>query len=96
VIINDLGEGLDFDRSAKLTKLLFEKTIDSNLQVIITSNDRFLINNVDMRNINYLERIGHVVQAYNYMKDKDEFDKFLLSGLNNFDFLNPRLSHFKN
>jgi len=48
-----------------------------------------------MRNINYLERKGHVVQAYNYKNNKDVFDKFLLSGLNNFDFLNPSLSHLK-
>ncbi|MCK4408212.1 MAG: ATP-binding protein [Bacteroidales bacterium] len=96
IIIDDLGEGLDFDRSTKLTKLLFQKTKDSDLQLIITSNDRFLINSVDIRNINYLERKGHVVQAYNYNNNKDVFDRFLLSGLNNFDFLNPSLSHLKN
>ncbi len=96
IIIDDLGEGLDFDRSTKLTKLLFQKTKDSDLQLIITSNDRFLINSVDMRNINYLERKGHVVQAYNYNNNKNVFDKFLLAGLNNFDFINPGLSHLKN
>ena len=96
IIIDDLGEGLDFERSTKLTKLLFQKTKESDLQLIITSNDRFLINSVDMQNINYLERNGHIVQAYNYYKNKDLFDKFLLSGLNNFDFINPSLSHLKN
>jgi predicted ATPase len=96
IIIDDLGEGLDFDRSTKLTKLLFEKTKESDLQLIITSNDRFLINNVEMQNINYLERNGHIVKAINYHNNKDVFDKFLLSGLNNFDFINPGLSHLKN
>ncbi len=96
IIIDDLGEGLDFERSTRLTKLLFEKTKNTDFQLIITSNDRFLINNVDMRNINYLEREGHIVTAYNYINNKAVFDKFLLSGLNNFDFLNPNLSHFRN
>jgi predicted ATPase len=96
IIIDDLGEGLDFERSSKLTRLLFEKTAQAALQLIITSNDRFLINNVDMRNINYLQRKGHSVQAYNYERNKALFDKFILSGLNNFDFLNQNLSHLKN
>jgi len=96
IIIDDLGEGLDFDRSTKLTQLLFEKTKESDLQIIITSNDRFLINGVDMQYINYLEREGHIVQSFNYYNSKDTFDKFLLSGLNNFDFINPSLSHLKN
>lgn len=89
IIIDDLGEGLDFDRSAKLIKLLMQKTKKSNLQIIITSNNRFLINNVDMRYINYLERKAHIVYAYNYQNNKEEFDKFLLAGLNNFDYINP-------
>jgi len=96
LIIDDLGEGLDFDRSAKLTRLLFEKTKNIDFQIIITSNDRFLINNVDMKNINFLERDGHVVVASNYENNKEVFDTFMLSGLNNFDYLNPGLSYLKN
>lgn len=96
IIIDDLGEGLDFERSSKLIRLLFEKTTNSALQLIITSNDRFLINNVDMRNINYLQRKGHSVQAFNYERNKSLFDKFILSGLNNFDFLNQDFTHLKN
>lgn len=96
IIIDDLGEGLDFDRSTRLTKLLFEKTKNADFQLIITSNDRFLINNVDIKNINFLERDGHVVIASNYENNKETFDKFILSGLNNFDYLNPSLSHLKN
>jgi predicted ATPase len=96
IIIDDLGEGLDFERSTKLTKLLLNKNISSKFQVIITSNDRFLINTVDMKNINFLTRKGHIVKATNYSNNKKLFDKYLLSGLNNFDLLQSGIKNSKN
>lgn len=96
IIIDDLGEGLDFERSTKLTKLLLGKDLTEQFQVIITSNDRFLINTVDMKNINYLVRKGHSVTATNYSNNKDLFDKYILSGLNNFDFLQSGIKNSKN
>jgi hypothetical protein len=96
VIIDDLGEGLDFERSTKLTKFLLNKNISSKFQVIITSNDRFLINTVDMKNINFLTRKGHIVKAANYSNNKKLFDKYLLSGLNNFDLLQSGIKNSKN
>jgi len=91
VVIDDLGEGLDFERSSKITNLLFEKVKDSDIQLIITSNDRFLMNAVDMQYINLLERNGHVVEAYNYVNSKEKFDEFRLSGLNTFDFFRGKM-----
>ncbi len=88
IIIDDLGEGLDFDRSTRLTKLVLSKLEKSDIQLIITSNDRFLINNVDLKIINFLSRKGHIVKSINYQNSKDRFDEFLLSGLSNFDLLN--------
>lgn len=87
IVVDDLGEGLDFDRSSKLISLLFEKTKGSDIQLIITSNDRFLINSVDLKSINYLTRKGHSVIATNYYNSKELFEKFIVSGLNNFDLL---------
>jgi hypothetical protein len=91
VVIDDLGEGLDFERSSKITTLLFEKIKNSDIQLIVTSNDRFLINAVDMQYINLLERNGHVVDAYNYVNSKEKFDDFRLTGLNTFDFFRGKM-----
>ncbi len=91
VVIDDLGEGLDFERSSKITTLLFEKIKNSDIQLIITSNDRFLMNAVDMQYINLLERNGHIVDAYNYVNSKEKFDEFRLSGLNTFDFFRGKM-----
>ncbi len=86
VAIDDLGEGLDFERSSKITNLLFEKIKASNIQLIVTSNDRFLINSVEVHSINLLERHGSVIESYNYENSKEQFDAFRFTGLNTFDF----------
>ena len=91
VIIDDLAEGLDFARSTRLTKLLFNKVDKSEIQTIITSNDRFLINSVDIRYISFLERQGHKVKTYNYLNSKNLFEDLTMTGLNNFDFLSDKM-----
>jgi len=96
LIIDDLGEGLDYDRSIKLTKLLIKKSLAAEFQIIITSNDRFLINTVDIKNINFLTRKGHIVKSVNYTNNKEDFEKYILSGLNNFDFLQQKFTVSKN
>ncbi|MBV6340367.1 AAA family ATPase, partial [Candidatus Magnetobacterium casense] len=85
LVIDDIGEGLDFDRSSKLIKLIFSKLKDSNIQFIATTNNRFLINAVDIRDLNILEREGHVVKSYNYSNSKEQFDEFEFTGLGSFD-----------
>ncbi len=91
VAIDDIGEGLDFDRSSKITKLIFDKLVDSNIQLIATSNDRFLINSVNINHLNLLERNGHVVTSFNYKNSKKRFEDFKITGLNNFDFFSGRM-----
>ncbi len=87
LFIDDLGEGLDYERSSKLTLLLRRKLKDKKIQLIATSNDRFLINNVDLESINVLERKGSLVKSYNYQNSKEHFDRFSRIGLSNFDLL---------
>jgi energy-coupling factor transporter ATP-binding protein EcfA2 len=86
VVIDDLGEGLDYERSNAVTALLLEKLKNSKIQFIATSNDRYLINAVNIESLNLLERNGHVVSAYNYANSKEAFEEFGITGLNNFDF----------
>lgn len=91
IVIDDLGEGLDFERSSKTTNLLFKKLQGSPIQLIATSNDRFLINNFNMKSLNLLERTGHVVTSYNYQNNKEKFDEFSYTGLSNFDFFSGKM-----
>lgn len=89
--IDDIGEGLDYERSIKLIKLLLRKTEKSNIQLILTSNDRHLLNAVDVRSWNILERKGGKVRAFNYANSKEAFDDFAMTGLSNFDFLSGQM-----
>jgi len=91
VIIDDIGEGLDYERSTNLTKILIEKIKNSKIQLIITSNHRFLINAVDLKYLNLLERKGHFVESFNYMNSKKLFDDFKYTGLNNFDLFTGKM-----
>ncbi|MCP5046331.1 MAG: hypothetical protein GY940_04110 [bacterium] len=81
-----MGEGLDYERSNAVTGLLLKKLGNSKIQFIATSNDRFMINAMDIENLNLLERNGHVVESYNYLNSKEMFEEFKITGLNNFDF----------
>lgn len=85
VIIDDLDEGLDYDRANKLSKLLFQKLSGSNIQLIAATNSRVLMNGVDIEQWNILSRKKGLVKAINYNNAKKAFDEFRLTGLSNFD-----------
>jgi len=91
VAIDDLGEGLDYERATKITNLLFKKITGSKIQLIVTSNDRFLINAANVRYLNILERQGHIVDSFNYLNSKEKFEEFETMGLNVFDFFSGKM-----
>lgn len=91
ILIDDIGEGLDYDRSIKLIKLLVEKLEGTNNQLIMTTNDRFVMNNMLMKYWNILDRKGHIVEVINYENSKEIFNNFYKTGLSNFDFFSSKL-----
>ena len=91
IVIDDIGEGIDFERSSRLIELIFKRAEDTGIQLIATSNDRFLMNSVDIKYWNVFERKRNTVQAFNYKNSKEAFDEFSLTGLNNFDFFADKL-----
>ena len=87
VLVDDIGEGLDFDRSCRLIDLLREKANQSNIQIILSSNDRFIMNQVPLDEWSVLKRIGNHVWVKNYSNSKEKFEDFKFTGLSNFSFL---------
>ena len=87
ILIDDIGEGLDYDRSRKLIDLIIEKVEASSVQVIMTTNDRFVMNKVPLEFWSVIQRIPNKSLFYNYENSKLTFDKFEYTGLSNFDFL---------
>lgn len=87
MMIDDIGEGLDYNRSTKLIKLLIENSEKSNSQLIMATNDRYVMNNVPLKYWHIIDRDGVNVKFYSYETNKEIFDEFEFTGLSNFDFL---------
>jgi hypothetical protein len=88
ILIDDIGEGLDFDRSSRLIKLLIEIAENNdNIQLIMSTNDRYVMNKVPFKYWQVIQRKGGECQVFNYRNSKEIFDEFKYTGLNNFDFL---------
>lgn len=86
LLVDDIGEGLDYDRSRNLIGLLMTKTEQHQIQLVMTTNDRFVMNAVPLEAWSVLVRKGGTVHVLNYQNGREIFDTFKLTGLNNFDF----------
>lgn len=86
LIVDDLGEGLDYQRATQLGKILLDFLYEnSNIQLIATSNDSFLMDVFPIEYWNILIREGSEVRCLNYQNSKEAFDEFKLTGLVPFD-----------
>jgi AAA15 family ATPase/GTPase len=86
VIIDDIGEGLDFSRAKLLVQLLIRKAGASRIQLIMSTNDSFIMNAVDIEHWAVMTREGNKIRLFNYENSKEIFEEFKFTGLNNFDF----------
>jgi energy-coupling factor transporter ATP-binding protein EcfA2 len=90
ILVDDIGEGLDYERSAALVKLLIEKTVGTPTQLIMATNDRFVMNNVPLDYWSIIQREGNVSRVLNRRNSSRLFNQFELTGLNNFDFFSSK------
>ncbi len=86
ILIDDIGEGLDYERASALIKLLIDKAKKSRVQLIMSTNDRFVMNNVPLKYWSIMRRFPNESTIYNYKNSSKQFEDFELTGLNNFDF----------
>lgn len=86
VLVDDIGEGLDFERSTNLIDLLIRHARETGLQVIMTSNDRFVMNRVPLEYWCLLRRSGSTVRNFTERNSPHKFEEFKFMGLSNFDF----------
>lgn len=98
LLVDDLGESLDYGRSVRLGKMVFDACETDGLQLIASSNDAFLMDVVDITHWQVLRRTASKVTTLNASNHKDLFDGFRLTGLSNFDlfssdFIDNYLKH---
>ena len=86
IVIDDIGEGLDFERSCKLIKLLRDHALHSTVQLILSTNGKFVMNAIPLTEWSLLQRKGNHVRVLNSKNSKELFDEFRFTGLSNFSF----------
>lgn len=88
ILIDDIGEGLDFDRSTNLIKFLITKaeSLKDKIQLIMTTNDRFVMNNVPLNYWTVVDKSEKGIEFYSEKYNPQLFNEFKYIGLSNFDF----------
>lgn len=87
ILVDDMGEGVDFDRSKILIDIAFKKIAQSNIQFMMTSNDRNIMNQIPLKHWSVIDRDKSKSVFYDYTNSKETFDDFKYTGLNNFEFI---------
>ena len=90
ILIDDIGEGLDFERSSAMIQVLISKAETGLVQLIMTTNDRFIMNGVPLEYWSVIERKPGIAKLHNIYNSKQVFDEFKFTGLNNFDFFSTQ------
>jgi energy-coupling factor transporter ATP-binding protein EcfA2 len=90
ILIDDIGEGLDFERSSAMIQVLIDKASSGLVQLIMTTNDRFIMNGVPLEYWSVIERQAGLAKLHNIHNSKQVFEDFKFTGLNNFDFFSTQ------
>lgn len=86
ILIDDIGEGLDHERSKSLINMVIRKVYNTQIQYFMSTNDRYVMNMVHLKYWSIIERIGSKAVFYNIENSQKNFEDFKYTGLNNFDF----------
>lgn len=86
ILIDDIGEGVDYTRSTALIELLISKVEGTQMQLIMSTNDQFVMDAVPLKYWLVIKRSTGKAKIYNYLNNKKLFDSFKFTGLSNFDF----------
>jgi len=85
IVIDDIGEGLDYQRSSSIIKLLIDKAKTGLIQLIMTTNDEFIMNGVPLEYWSLIERTPGSAKLHNIYNSREKIEEFKFIGLNNFD-----------
>ena len=85
VVVDDFGCGLDYQSAPIVTKALLESSGRSATQLILTTNNQFIVNSIPLDYLSVIERCSGNVRLHNIFNSQDRFEEFKFIGLNNFD-----------
>ncbi|WP_293337395.1 ATP-binding protein [Microcoleus sp. CAWBG58] len=91
IVIDDIGEGLDYQRSSSIIKILIDKAQTGLIQLVMTTNDEFIMNGVPIEYWSLIERTPGSAKLHNIYNSRDKIEEFKFIGLNNFDLFTSEL-----
>lgn len=86
VLIDDFGEGFDYINVKRIIDLVINKSYRTYIQYFITTNDKAVMNSINLRYWSVIDRVGNKSIFYNIINSKNNFEDYKYTGLNNFDF----------
>jgi len=89
-LIDDIGEGLDYKRAQSIVDLTMNKTMNSSIQVITSTNDQFIMNGIPLEYWSIVDRQSSVVSLINIENKPEVFKRYKSVGLNNFEFFSSQ------
>jgi energy-coupling factor transporter ATP-binding protein EcfA2 len=90
ILVDDVGEGLDFERSTKLISILIQIAEEGKFQLVMTTNDRFVMNKVPLKYWCVIQRERGIISTFNYKNSPEAFEEFEEYGSSNFDFFSKQ------
>ncbi len=85
LLIDDLGEGLDYSRAIHLGRKVFQVCEQEKMQLIASSNESLLMDVVDIAKWQIVRRKNSKLSVINQTNMPELFDEFRMTGLSNFD-----------
>ena len=86
ILIDDIGEGLDYERAGAVITLLRQKASESGATLVMATNNRFAMNSVPLDEWQIIQRKGSTVRFFNQRNSPKAFSEFEYTGMSNFDF----------
>ncbi len=86
IIIDDIGEGLDYTRATDLIELLIRKVEGTHIQLMMSTNDQFVMDAIPLKYWLVIQRLAGSAKIYSYGNSQPLFENFRFTGLGNFDF----------
>jgi energy-coupling factor transporter ATP-binding protein EcfA2 len=96
ILVDDIGEGLDHDRAIRLLRLLVKRAQNRSIQLIMTTNNRFIMNAVQLDYWRGLVSKTDGVRVISPATDPKAFESFRNTGLSNFDFFSSGFMRSRN
>ncbi len=89
--IDDFCNNFDLIITKNLCNWVLDKSkLYPDVHIVMTTQNRYVINAVPLKNISFIENTLDEFKIYNYSNSKENFDEFEYTGMGNFDCLNTK------